>query len=226
MALDYADPDYQEAMRLYLSGQWTEAETAFNSLKRTYSESTFIYLVLGNIHYSMGNLDRAIEYYDQALELDPSYGVAYYKKGVSLYRMGQLDTALESFQKVVDLKNQSHAMAQYFIGLINLFLGNNEEAERAIEGFRKQSPESHIADFYLAQLKIKKKSFAEALDLLQDLAQATPHFAEVHYMLGAAHYGLHHITDAIKSFRRAIDLNPDDERARNKLMLLTEVQWP
>jgi tetratricopeptide (TPR) repeat protein len=226
MALNYADPDYQEAMRLYLSGEWTEAEKAFTKLKDNYSDSTFIYLVLGNIHYSLGNLDTAVDYYDQALKIDANYGVAYYKKGVCLYRKGQLQESLESFQHVVDLKNQSHAMARYFIGLINMFLGNDGEAEQAFDGFRTQSPESHIADFYLAHLKIKQRNFVEALDLLTELAKRTPNFAEVHYMLGAAHYGLHNNTEAINAFRRSIDLNPDDERARNKLMLLTEVQWP
>jgi tetratricopeptide (TPR) repeat protein len=226
MALNYADPEYQEAMRLYLSGEWTEAEKAFTKLKDGYGDSTFIYLVLGNIHYSMGNLDTAVEYYDQALKIDAGYGIAYYKKGVCLYRMGQLQESLASFERIVELKDQSHAMARYFIGLINMFLGNDAEAEKAFDGFREQSPESHIADFYLAQLKIKQQDFAEALDLLKELAKRTPHFAEVHYMLGAAHYGLHNNTEAINAFRRAIDLNPDDERARNKLMLLTEVQWP
>jgi len=226
MALNYADPDYQEAMRLYLSGEWNEAEAAFATLKERYSDSTFIYLVLGNIHYSMGNLDTSVAYYDQALKLDPNYGVAYYKRGVCLYRMGMLQEALSSFQKVVELKNQSHAMASYFVGLINLFLGNDADAESSFDYFRKQSPESHIADFYIAQLKIKQKDYAAALELLNDLAARTPHFAEVHYMLGAAHYGLHNNTEAIQAFRRSIDLNPDDARARNKLMLLTEVQWP
>lgn len=226
MALNYADPDYQEAMRLYLSGEWSEAEAAFAALKERYSDSTFIYLVLGNIHYSMGNLDTSVAYYDQALEIDANYGVAYYKRGVCLYRMGMLQEALSSFEKVVELKNQSHAMASYFVGLINLFLGNDADAEKSFDYFRKQSPESHIADFYIAQLKIKQKDYAAALELLKDLAARTPHFAEVHYMLGAAQYGLHNNTEAIQAFRRSIDLNPDDERARNKLMLLTEVQWP
>jgi tetratricopeptide (TPR) repeat protein len=107
-----------------------------------------------------------------------------------------------------------------------MFLGNDAEAEKAFDGFRKQSPESHIADFYLAHLKIKQQEFKEALELLTELAKRTPNFAEVHYLLGAAHYGLHNNTQAINAFRRSIDLNPDDERARNKLMLLTEVQWP
>ncbi|MFP4485116.1 MAG: tetratricopeptide repeat protein [Spirochaetaceae bacterium] len=226
MALNHGDPEYQEAMRFYLSGQWAEAEKAFAGLKETYSDNTFIYLVLGNIHYSLGNLDTAVELYDEALRIDPKYGVAYYKKGVCLYRMGQLQEALASFEKIVELKGQSHAMANYFVGLINLFLGNDKTAEKAFASFRDVSPESHIADFYLAQLKIKQKKFGEALDLLKELAEQTPNFAEVHYMLGAAHYGLHNNTEAINAFRRSVDLNPDDERARNKLMLLTEVQWP
>jgi len=45
-------------------------------------------------------------------------------------------------------------------------------------------------------------------------------------MLGTVHYGLHNNTEAIKCFQRALDLNPEDERSKTKLTLLTDVQWP
>lgn len=226
MELNYSDPKYQEAMRLYLSGEWTEAQSAFLELSKTYTDSPFIMLVLGNISYSIGELERSVELYNEAIRLNPKYGIAYYKLGVCYYRMGKLDDALGSFKEVIDLGSQSHAMASYFVGLIHFFMGNDDTAEQGFTQFRKTSPESMIADYYLAQIKIKRKKYAEALELLGELADATPHFAEVHYLLGVAHHGLHNNTEAVKSLQTALEMNPDDDRARTKLMLLTDVQWP
>ena len=221
-----SDPNYQEAMRLYLAGEWAEAEQAFLALSERYADSSFAHLILGNIYYSLGKLDRSVEEYQRAIEITPELGVAYYKLGVCHYRMGKLSEALESFNRVIDSGSQSHAMASYFVGLINFFLGNDESAAVAFERFRELSPESMIANYYLAQLRIKRKEFDKARDLLKQLAEETPNFAEVHYMMGVTSFGLHDNTAAMVSLRRALEINPDDVRARSKLTLISDVQWP
>lgn len=222
----YSDQEYITAMSHFLAGDWGEADTAFQALDKKYPEEPYIKLIRGNIDYSRGNLDEAVQEYRRAISLNPGYGNAYYKLGVCYYRMGELDKALEAFEKVVEMKDQSHAMASYFVGLIELFLGRDKAAAAAFEKFHKTSPESRIANFYLAQMKIRQKEFDAALELLNELAKATPGFAEVHYMLGVTHYGLHNNTEAVKCFQRALELNPEDERSRSKLALITEVQWP
>lgn len=226
MELNYSDPNYQEAMRLYLSGEWNEAQAAFTELSKTYTESSFIWLVLGNIDYSLGQLERSVQNYNEAIRLNPEYGIAYYKLGVCYYRMGRLDEALKAFSDLMEMKSQSHAMAGYFVGLIHFFMGNDEEAEKGFTSFHKSSPESMIANYYLAQIKLKRKRYQEALSLLTELAETTPQFAEVYYLLGVANQGLHNNTEAIRSLRTALEINPDDERAKRKLTLLTDVEWP
>jgi tetratricopeptide (TPR) repeat protein len=219
------DEKYIEAMGYYLSGQWDEAETAFSALDEQFPNEAYIKLLRGNIDYSRGNLEQAVARYNEALSIQKS-GNIYYKLGVCLYRMGHLKEALDAFQNVVGMGSQSHAMASYFVGLIEFFLGEDDAAAEAFDSFHKSSPESMIANFYLAQLKIKRKQFDDALSLLNELVEQTPDFAEVHYMLGTVHYGLHNNTKAITCFQRALEINPADERSKTKLTLLTDVQWP
>lgn len=226
MELNYSDPKYQEAMRLYLSGEWNEAQAAFSELSKTYTDSPFVFMVLGNIDYSLGELERSVELYNEAIRINPQYGIAYYKLGVCYYRMGRLDEALKAFSQVMEMKSQSHAMASYFVGLIHFFMGNDEEAEKGFASFHEKSPESMIANYYLAQIKLKRKRYKEALSLLTELAETTPQFAEVYYLLGVANQGLHNNVEAIKNLQTALEMSPDDERVKTKLTLLTDVQWP
>ncbi len=219
------DQSYVEAMGHYLSGEWDKAEKAFESMDKKYPDEVFIKLLRGNIDYSRGNLETAITRYREAIDIKPT-GNVYYKLGVCLYRMGDLKEALKAFEEVVSMGSQSHAMASYFVGLIRFFLGEDQAAAEAFADFHTASPESMIANFYLAQLKIKRKEFDEALKLLKELVDQTPDFAEVHYMLGTVQYGLHNNTEAIKCFQRALEINPADERSKTKLTLLTDVQWP
>lgn len=226
MQLNQSDPEYIEAMTYYLTGDWKRSEAAFTKLSSRFPDNPFLFLLRGNTYYSMGHLDTSVEMYEQCIKLKPDFGNAYYKLGVCLYRLGKLQRSLDSFRTVAEQGGQSHAMAVYFIGLINVLLGKDDDAVEAFAQFRKVSPESHIANFYLAELRIKRHEFEQALGLLNELVEETPRFAEVHYMLGMTHYGLHHNTDAIKSFRRALELNPNDQRSKTKLTLLTDIPWP
>ena len=223
--LNQSDPEYINAMSFYMQGKWNEAENAFLDLQKAYPESDVVQLNLGNIYYSLGDLNKSIVFYEQALELQPDWGIGFYKLGVTYFRAGRLVKALEAFNKVLELKNQSHAMASYFVGLINFFLGRDEVAESTFGQFHDIAPESMIANFFLAQIKIKKNEYEDAVELLTELLAETPNLSEGHYMLGQAYYGLHKNADAIQAFRRVLEINPEDQRAKTKLTLMTDIEW-
>lgn len=223
--LNQSDPEYIKAMTFYMEGNWSEAENAFLDLQKAYPESSVVLLNLGNIYYSLGNLNKSIEFYEKALELQPGWGIVFYKLGVTYFRAGKLVRALDAFNKVVELKSQSHAMAAYFVGLINFFLGRDDVADSTFSQFHEVAPESMIANFFLAQIKIKKHEYKEAVQLLTELLAETPNLAEGHYMLGLAYFGLHKHTEAIQSFRKVLEINPEDQRAKTKLTLMTDIEW-
>ena len=223
--LNQSDPAYISAMTDFMIGDWEKAEKNFLQLLEKYPKSSFIPLTLGNIYYSTGQLKKSIEWYLKALEVEPDWSVAYYRLGETYFRRGQLMKSLEAFNKVVEMKTQSHAMASYFVGLISFFLGRDSASETAFSKFHDIAPESMISNFFLAQLKIKKNEFAEAVSLLEELLVETPNLSEGHYMLGQAYYGLHRNSDAIKSFRKVLEINPEDQRAKNKLTLMTDSEW-
>jgi len=223
---DLSSAQTQEAMRHHLLGEREEAEKAFEKLLRTDPQNYFFHYLLGETQYALGRLGDSVKEYQKAIDLKPDFGVAYYKMGVCYYRMGQLEKSLESFTTILKMRGQGHAMSSYFVGLINQFLGNDEEAEDGFRVLRGSSRESLIANYYLAQLKIKHHRYQEALDLLDELLQATPTLAEVHFQKGVVHMGMHNNMEAIRCFRRTLELNPHDARAHSNLELLTEVPEP
>ena len=223
---DMSQPDTAEAMRLHLLGEREGARAAFEKLLAKDPKNYFFHYLLGETKYATGLLDEAVRHYRAAIELKPDFGVAFYKVGVCYYRMGQLEKSLESFSTLLKMKGQGHAMASYFFGLINQFLGNDEEAEEGFRILRGASRQSLIANYYLAQLKLKQNRHQEALDLLEELLQATPHLAEGHYLKGMVYMGMHRNMDAVISFRKTLELNPNDKRARGNVEMLTEVPEP
>jgi tetratricopeptide (TPR) repeat protein len=216
-------PDYADAMEKYLEGDKQVALEAFRKLAEKYPDNPAIFLLLGNINYGLGLLGDAMKDYEKAIELEPKFGHAYYKLGVCAFRAGYLQKAMDSFDRNLELTGQRHTMSNYWAGLIHFFLSDDTAALRSWTRLHDESPESAFTNFFMAQLKIKRQEFKEALDLLNDLLEKAPEFAELHYLEGHAYRGMFRNFDAIRCFRKVLELNPGDKRVQMELETLTDV---
>jgi anaphase-promoting complex subunit 3 len=216
-------PEFMSVMSSYLSGNRDEAEKAVTELLRKFPQDANLQLLLGNIKYTVGLLGEASTHYEKALELEPSLCQSWYKLGVCYVRMGKLNEALRAFKKNVAAECGSHAMSFYWMGLINSFVGDDDNALEAFTLLHRESEESLLANFFLAQLRMRRNEHEEALRLLKELLAVSPEFAEVHYMMGMVYENMHKNIEAIACFRKTIELNPRDKRARLEYERLFEV---
>lgn len=218
----HTGPDFIKGMRSYMGGTRDASLKTLSDLLEKNPDDASLHVLLGNLQYSQGTLSESAVHYVRALELAPGMCQAWYKLGVCYVRMGKLSEALSAFTKNVDGACGTHVMSYYWMGLINNFLGNDEKALEAFSILRRESPESLLANFFLAQLYSKRNEHAKALELLEELVKMSPDFAEAHFLIGQAYAGLYKNIEAIRSFRRAVELNPDDKRAKMMLEHYTE----
>jgi tetratricopeptide (TPR) repeat protein len=218
----HTGPEFIKGMRSYMGGTRDNSLKTLSDLLEKNPNDASLHVLLGNLQYSQGTLSESAVHYVRALELAPGMCQAWYKLGVCYVRMGKLSEALSSFTKNVDAECGTHVMSYYWMGLINNFLGNDDKALEAFSILRRESPESLLANFFLAQLYSKRNEHAKALELLEELVKMSPDFAEAHFLIGQAYAGLYKNIEAIRSFRRAVELNPDDKRAKMMLDHYTE----
>ncbi len=226
MSTDLSFPDFSEALKAYFMGDKPTALRALTQLSLQHPDNASVHIMLGNVRYSLGELDDALKCFRKASELEPEYGHALYRLGVCSFRAGLLDDAKEAFRRNLELDGQSHAMSNYWIGLIDYFLGRDDEALGAFAELKRLSPQSNFANFFMAQLLVKHNRHQEAIDLLNELVARTPSFVEAHYLMGQAYRGLYRIFEAMQCFRTALALAPDDQRIRAELDMLVEVPAP
>ena len=219
----HSQPEFMSVMSSYLSGAREDAEKATASLLSKYPQDASLQLLLGNIKYTVGLLAEASTHYIKALELDPKLLQAWYKLGVCYVRMGKLNEALAAFEKNVEVEGGSHAMSFYWMGLINSFLGKDDDALESFTLLHKESAESLLANYFLAQLRMRRNEHDEALRLLKELLAVSPEFAEVHYLMGMVYERMHDNMEAIGCFRKTLELNPNDKRARFEYERLVDV---
>jgi tetratricopeptide (TPR) repeat protein len=82
---------------------------------------------------NLGRYEEAIKILDKALEIDASYVVARYSKGVSLHNLGKYQDAVECYDRALEIK-PDHVSALYSKGLA---LSNLNKFDEAINSYDK-----------------------------------------------------------------------------------------
>ena len=216
------DPAFTEAMEELLMGDQAVAKDSFLRLEERYPDDEHITYHLAIIFYGIGDLEKSIEYCKKTVELREDSGNAHYRMGVCYFRMGKFAEAFKEFKLSTQIEGSRQAMVYYYMGLISMYVGEDDDAIDYFGQLRQASPQTKMALFLEGQLRIKKRAFEPAAELLKEFLEDSPDFAEAHHLLGVAYMGLHKNMKALRSFSRALELDPDDKRSARAVDRLTD----
>ena len=71
------------------------------------------YNELGNENYNLNEYEEAIDYYNQAIHVDPKYVYAYYNRGLAYKRLGNTQKALSNFRQAATLYQEQGKTDDY-----------------------------------------------------------------------------------------------------------------
>ena len=97
----------------------------------------------GFVYQNQGNLDKAVEEYQKALQLNPNYTQVYTNLGAVYLEKQDYDRAIQQFNKVIEL-NYWDRKAHYNLGLAYLYKGDKKRAQE--EAKFLQSLRSELGD--------------------------------------------------------------------------------
>lgn len=222
MQITRDDSSFAEANEELLMGDQEVAKNSFLRLEDRYPDDERITYALAIVYYGLGDLEKSLEYCKKTVGLREDNGNAHYRMGVCYFRMGKFATALREFKLSTQIAGSRQAMVYYYMGLISMYLGEDDDAIDYLGQLRRASPQTKIALFLEAQLRIKKRTFEPVVELLQEFLEVSPDFAEAHHMLGVAYMGLHQNTTALRSFTKAVELDPNDKKSALEIDRLTD----
>jgi tetratricopeptide (TPR) repeat protein len=103
---------------------------------------------IGRAYAGVGNLERAIEQFRQALEMCPDYVDIRTQLGQALRDAGQLEEACEAFERAKVVR-PTYLPCRIALGMTYLALGDRELAKREWEGVLDIEPDNVTACMYL-----------------------------------------------------------------------------
>ena len=162
----------------------------------------------GNFLLMLRQVDRAIEVYSHAIDLNPNYAEAYTNRGLAYQNKGDYDRAISDHNTAIDL-NPNYAEAYFNRGGAYKSKNNYDHAladyTKAIE-FKPDfaGAYNHRGVVYLdrGDYDFAIADFTKAIDL-------NPAFVdEVYYNRGLAYHKKGDYDSALADYTKAIDLNP------------------
>jgi len=134
----------------------------------------------GNIHFTMGDFNQALDYYQQAIALTPKYLKCRNNLGATYMKLGDWANAELEWRMVI--KNSDQGEKEQAIK------ESNEKERIKVMVDVKESAEMIEASQSLAAFYIQQKRATEAVPLLERVLQFVPSDAEAHFQLGKIYF--------------------------------------
>lgn len=197
------------------AGDYKNAMQDFNAALKIKPDFPQAYANRALVFVKIDSLPRAIADYDRAIEANPDYAAAYVGRG-NVYRLlNEHRKAIGDFTKAISI--QPDPVAHFNRGLSRQKLGLHSEAiddfDNAI-GFRADAPEVYQAKG-LSEMALKR--YDSAYDNFYKAASGSKRNFEAWALRGQAAEALGNRQDAVRSYNRALQINPSFQPAREGL---------
>jgi tetratricopeptide (TPR) repeat protein len=138
--------------------------------------------------YTLGLYPEAILNYTKAIEISPTFAIAYTKRGETYLRMGQHSEAMLDFDKAIEI-NPKNIEAYLYRGISYI---RNIQYDKAISDLNRVieiNPESAIAYNFRGFAYIEgKRQYDDAISDFNQAIKMQPKFAQAYNNRGYAYY--------------------------------------
>lgn len=216
--------EYSEARDLYNQGNYEQAITHLNAYiyktKNVKRREARAYRLLGESYEQLGQLNKALEIYLEALEFHPD-NVPLLVSAARLYQTtGLLDQAQELYEKALQKEPEDK---EVLAGLAHNYhlLGFNSKSQEIYHKFFAQNTEtSPLYRARYAQTFLDQRNYKQVALLLAPLLQEKPNEPDFWLLSARAAYGLNNISEALADLDTALRLTP-----HRRDLLATKALW-
>jgi tetratricopeptide (TPR) repeat protein len=171
---------------------------------------------LGAALMAAGQIQEAIDHYEQAVHLNPDFAMAQYNWGYALLRGGRVQEAIGHYQQALRIR-PNYAVAHYGWANALLQAGQLEEAIGHYEQALTIEPDFSTAHNNLGNVFLREGKVSEAIEHYEQALRIEPDYVAAHNNLAAALLGQRRLGEAIEHYEQVVRLQPDFAEAHYNL---------
>ncbi|PYL15328.1 MAG: hypothetical protein DME30_11615, partial [Verrucomicrobia bacterium] len=201
------------------SATYRDLETLWRTTLAKNPSCWMAYNNLGVVQFEKGNIDDAIDKYEQSLRLHPDYPEARYNLGSALLHHGRIDEAIRECEEVLKLQ-PNDADAHVVLG--NAFLAKHD-LDVATSHYEKAlalSQDDYQAHYNLGRvLQAKGETSKAVLEYVKAL-ELEPALTDARLNLGNIFLEQRREREALDQYEKALTGSPRSARVQNNLAWL------
>jgi len=162
---------------------------------------------LANYYFNDKDYDKAIEFLDDLNENNLSAkerSEVLFKKGYSYFAKKQFKQAKNSFNPIRNVQNEYYYPTNYYLGLVNFFEGNYNEAIKNFKVVERSSVRKYrnVLPYYLTQIYFAEGNYDELLSYaIPKLTESgVRNLKEIYQLVGQAYFEKKQYTNALPYF--------------------------
>ncbi|HEX6717980.1 MAG TPA: tetratricopeptide repeat protein [Pyrinomonadaceae bacterium] len=165
---------------------------------------------------SKDDCEKALPYFEKAVESDSNYAEAWAQTGFCNEKLGKHAEALEASKKAVSLRPSAES---YFnIGLANYYLKQYKDAAEAYRQSVKLDPYNSADAYYAVGLVYRDwGKVDEEIQAYKQAIRLRPDYIVAYERLGARYFKSKKYAEAVEIFRQLSTLKPGDAIALNNM---------
>jgi len=196
---------------------WKNDFTLFKHALEVTQNNAVVHERYASAIFKEGKFDEARSHYKQALRIRPEIFQAHAGLGLIFLKQGKIDEAIACFEDALRLK-PDYALGLNNLGALLADQGKIGEAVRYFEKTIQSNPDYPMSYYNMAKVKIRQKEYDQAVKYLESALQRKPDWPKVCSELGEAYYfSFGNVNQAVRYWRRALELNPVDIKSLNNL---------
>jgi len=119
---------------------------------------------LGQHAHGLGEFEKALAFYDQAIKVRPEFPEAEFQRGNALVSLGRFTEAEAAFRRSIQLK-KSWSLPYSALGALLMRVGRDREAEPMFREALVVDPKDNVALRMLSEIRLRGGDARDALDL-------------------------------------------------------------
>jgi tetratricopeptide (TPR) repeat protein len=207
-------------------GYWKNTRTLFEHAEQVTPNNYLAITMLGSLLAEEHKYDEAINYYQKALRLEPTFPEAHFYMGAALDEQGKLDEAIAEYQQALWFK-PTQEQTHIFMGMA---LGREKKYDEAIAHYNaalKLNPDSAVAENNLGRIYHTQGRFDDAKEHYAAALKINPKLALAHNNFGILLLQNGGLSQGTLELREAMRLNPTNSETQFNLALALnqQQQW-
>jgi eukaryotic-like serine/threonine-protein kinase len=154
----------------------------------------------------MGNYEEAIDIFDQILKRDPNNKLTLCNKASALYQLDRNDEAITIYKKALEI-DESDPETWAMLGVVFRNCARYDDAFVCCDNAIRLAPENIRFLKDKADLLNQLRNFTNAMKLFERILELAPRDYEAWHALAQASEGCGRPWDAVKFYRKAIEIN-------------------